>query len=131
MSDSSSVDRWHPSNVEDKRIDINDGIVWRDAEGRDWVQANRFREKVARIEELEQMRRTLHANHEYKDARIAELEADRGRVLAAVEKRVEGLRLVPPNVGYGDGWQDYNSAIDDALNAIKSSSSSSTEEREV
>jgi glutamine cyclotransferase len=89
MSDSSSVDRWHPSNVEDKRIDINDGIVWRDAEGRDWVQANRFREKVARIEELEQMRRTLHANHEYKDARIAELEADRGRVLAAARELAE------------------------------------------
>ncbi len=57
--------------------------------------------------------------------------ADHQEALADIEKRVEGFKMTPPNVGYGDGWQDYNSAIDDALNAIKSSSSSSTEEREV
>jgi len=119
MSDSSSVDRWHPSNVEwpnekappgPVRTSVN-WLLGEDKPGRGALSIGGIQVIPA-------------------DAYEA-LYAVRGRVLAAVEKRVEGLRLVPPNVGYGDGWQDYNSAIDDALNAIKSSSSSSTEEREV
>ncbi len=121
MSDSSSVDRWHPSNALAQSLARIDSL-WRfHKEEFEWADKDENLEVLsAAIQEIE----ACHKDY-------ATLFADRGRVLAAIEKRVEGLRLVPPNVGYGDGWQDYNSAIDDALNAIKSSSSSSTEEREV
>jgi len=45
--------------------------------------------------------------------------SDHRAALAEIEKRVEGLKMTPPNVGYGDGWQDWNSALDAALTAIK------------
>lgn len=116
MSDSSSVDRWHPSNVEWPKH--KDGTPNRTIGPTNPAFLTGYY-RPGKGPEVVPL------------AAYEALYADRGRVLAAVEKRVEGLRLVPPNVGYGDGWQDYNSAIDDALNAIKSSSSSSTEEREV
>jgi len=76
----------------------------------------KFTDHEAAIEELQQMRRTLHANHEYKDARIAELEAEREQVLADAKARIEGLLENGHNTGSQDWY--FNEGLREALAAL-------------
>jgi hypothetical protein len=78
-----------------------------------WV---RFTDHEAAIEELQQMRRTLHSNLEYKDARIAELEADREQVLADAKARIG--RLAAPNGSYGEAEWGFLRGVTAALAAL-------------